>query len=248
MTRDSFGKDDAIKNRRGRIVRLGEWTHARGAFILCITGTIFLALPLLALQQAAQQRRTLNVNGHKGEITVLDIEGRSYVELEALARIANASLSSNGTEISLTIPPSPGSEGHVASATPGFSKEFLRAAIEQMAVIREWRIALQNAVQHTYPVTEDWVSRYRNEAVHDLRLATTAATTEFDRKVVQLLTNELNNMNKSSERFLQANRSRTYVRPDALDRDPLDQKILNCAHSLAGMAATGQFVDDGSCH
>jgi hypothetical protein len=28
----------------------------------------------------------------------------------------------------------------------------------------------------------------------------------------------------------------------------LDQSILNCAHSLAAMAANGQFVDDASCH
>jgi len=29
--------------------------------------------------------------------------------------------------------------------------------------------------------------------------------------------------------------------------DPLNKKIINCAHSLAAMAANGQFVDDGSC-
>jgi hypothetical protein len=33
-----------------------------------------------------------------------------------------------------------------------------------------------------------------------------------------------------------------------LKSDPLDQQILNCARSLAAMAASGQFVDDGSCH
>jgi hypothetical protein len=57
-----------------------------------------------------------------------------------------------------------------------------------------------------------------------------------------------NNMNTLSDRLLQANRNRTYVPPDALNNDPLDQRILNCAHSLAAMAASGQFADDASCH
>jgi hypothetical protein len=62
-----------------------------------------------------------------------------------------------------------------------------------------------------------------------------------------LLNNEFNNMKKLSDRFVEANQSRTYVPPTALDNDPLDQKILSCAHSLAAMAANNQFVDDGSC-
>jgi len=40
----------------------------------------------------------------------------------------------------------------------------------------------------------------------------------------------------------------TYIAPDALENDPLDKKIVNCAHSLGAMAASGQFHDDGSCH
>src|SRR5579863_9290186 len=39
-----------------------------------------------------------------------------------------------------------------------------------------------------------------------------------------------------------------YISPDTLKNDPLDQKILNRARSLAPMAASGQFQDDGSCH
>lgn len=51
-----------------------------------------------------------------------------------------------------------------------------------------------------------------------------------------------------NEKFLDANRTRTYIPPDALNNDPMDQRILDCAHSLAAMAASGQFVDDVSCH
>jgi hypothetical protein len=86
-----------------------------------------------------------------------------------------------------------------------------------------------------------------NEAQHHLKLISVAASSEDDRKAVQLLTNEFNNMKKLSDRFVEANKSRTYVSPNALDNDPLHQRILNCAHSLSAMAANNQFVDHGYC-
>jgi hypothetical protein len=55
-------------------------------------------------------------------------------------------------------------------------------------------------------------------------------------------------MKALTDRFLAANRSRTYIPTHALDNDPLDQRILNCGHALAAMAANNQFVDDASCH
>jgi hypothetical protein len=128
------------------------------------------------------------------------------------------------------------------------SKDFIRAAIEEMSIIREWRSTLTNAVQRGYPITEEWIGSFRDEARKSLRLVQVAATTESDRSAFQLLTNVFNTMNKLSDRFLEANRTRTYISPDALNNDPLDQSILTCAHSLAAMAANGQFMDDGSCH
>jgi hypothetical protein len=79
-------------------------------------------------------------------------------------------------------------------------------------------------------------------------MASVAASTDSDRKAHQLLSNEFDNMKKLSDRFVDANTARNYTSLDALESDPLDQKILNCARSLAAMAASGQFVDDGSCH
>ena len=89
---------------------------------------------------------------------------------------------------------------------------------------------------------------FRNGAATSLRLASVAASTESDRQAAVLLTNEFNNMNSLSDRFINANKSMTYVSHEALDNDPLDRKVLNCARSLAAMAANNQFVDDGSCH
>ena len=111
---------------------------------------LFLILLTLVLTHAAQQNRTLVVTGHPGELPVVEMGGHSYIEIEALARLANGSLSFQGHQIVLTLPSS-GSNAHATVATPdhsgatGFTKEFLRAAIEQMSVIREWRSTLTNA-------------------------------------------------------------------------------------------------------
>ena len=134
------------------------------------------------------------------------------------------------------------------SEASGFSKEFVKAAIEEMAEVREWRSALVIAIRQGHPVTEDWMGTFHAQARQNLRLVSVAVSAESDRNALQLLTNEFNNMRKLSDRFVEANRLRTDVPPNALDNDPLDQKIPNCAHSLATMASNHQFMDDGSCH
>jgi hypothetical protein len=184
---------------------------------------------------------------------VLETGGRSYVDIEALTRLANGSLSFRGNQIVLTLPTAGASSQQTnletgQSVASGFSKDFLKTGIEEMAAIREWRSALMNAIRQGQPVTENWVGTFRGQAQQNLRLVSLAASTESDRNALQLLNNEFSNMKKLSDRFVEANRSRTYVSPNALESDPLDQRILNCAHSLAAMASNNQFVDDGSCH
>ena len=214
---------------------------------------ILLLVPAIALSQAAQETRTLIVNGQPGQVSVILINGRSYVDLEALARVANGSLGFNGNQISLTLPgaanaaPPAASSGSPA-ANPGFSKGFMKAGIEQMSVIREWRSTLISAVQRGYPVTGEWMASFSDRAEYNLRLVSVTASTDSERKTLELITNELNNMKKLSDRFVAANKSMTYMPTTSLDDDPLDRKILNCGHSLAAVAASRQFVDDGSCH
>lgn len=217
-----------------------------------LTLLAFLAVPALALSQASQNG-TLIVSGQSGQATVLQINGRSYVDIEALARLINGSLGFKGNQITLTLPASAASTAQAAppasqTASPGFSKEFLKAGIEEMSEIREWRGALVNAVQNGYPVTDEFVAGYRGQAATNLRLASVAASTDSDRDAFQLLSNEFDNMQKLSNKILAARKNMNYISPDALKDDPLDQKILNCARSLASMAASGQFQDDGSCH
>lgn len=214
---------------------------------------MLLASPAFALSQAAQENLTLIVNGRPGPAAVVQMNGHSYVEIEALARAASGSLSFKGNQILLTLPAPTASAVPAPSAkteTPnqGFSKEFLRAGIEEMAAIREWRSVLTSAVQHGYPITEDWLSAYRAQVTKSLTLASVAVSTDSDRDALKLLSNESDNMQKLSNRILDLRKSMDYIPPDTLNDDPLDQKILNCARSLASMAVGGQFEDDGSCH
>ena len=93
----------------------------------------------------------------------MEVDGRLYVDLESLARIANGTLGFSGNQITLTLPSSAaGTESAAAPSRPpansGFSKEFLRASIEEMAVIREWRSALVNSIENNFPIQEDWWS------------------------------------------------------------------------------------------
>jgi len=212
-----------------------------------------LAWPALVLSQTAQPSATLLVSGQPGQAPVLQTNGRSYVDVEALARLINGSLSFKGNQITLTLPASASTAPDAADqasqpANPGFSKEFMKAGIEEMSVIREWRSALVNAVQNGYAVTDTFVAGYQGQATTNLRLASVAISTDSDQSAFQLLSNELDNMQKLSNKILKARKNMNYIPTDALKGDPLDQKILNCARSLASMAASGQFVDDGSCN
>src|SRR5208282_5705107 len=212
-----------------------------------------LAMSGLCLSQAAQQNGALIVSGQPGQTPVLQINGKSYVDIEALARLTNGSLSFKGNQVTLTLPASGGGTPTPAppaspAASPGFSKDFMRAGIELGSSIREWRTALSGAVQNGYPVTPDFVAAYRGQAATNLRLASVAATTDSDRNAFQLVSNLFDNMQKLSNKILAARKDMSYMTGDALRDDPLNQQILSCARSLASMAASGQFQDDGSCH
>ena len=211
-----------------------------------------LIVPILALSQAAQQTRTLIVNGQPGQATVVQVNGRSYVDVEALARITNGSLGFNGNQITLTLPSAASTPAAAAASTnppadAGLSKGFLKAGIEAMSLVREWHSALSNSIKNGFPVAEGWLNGYRGQATSALRLASVAVSTDSDRNAFHLMTNGFNFMDKLSNQYLAARQSLTYIPPDALTNDPLDRKLLNCGHSLASMVASRQFVDDGSC-
>jgi len=63
-----------------------------------------------------------------------------------------------------------------------------------------------------------------------------------------LVNNEFANMQQLTGRYLALHQSLSYVPPDSLDNDPLNENILSCARSLASLAAGSQFQDVAVCH
>jgi hypothetical protein len=175
------------------------------------------------------------------------------VELEALARLTNGSISFHGNQVTLTLsaaapnPPAPAPKAE-QPAKRGYSRDFLKATIDAMGAIGDWRTAIVNAVQHTYPVTEDLVGGFRRTADSKLSLVSAAAATDADRECVALVSNEFANMQKLSDQYLATQKNMTYVSPDSVGTDPLDQQVLNCARSLSSLPAGGEFQDVAACH
>jgi hypothetical protein len=73
---------------------------------------VLLVLPGLAWSQHAPQNLTLIVTGQPGQIPILQVNGKSYVDIDALARLTKSSLSSKGNQVILTPP------GSAPSAPP----------------------------------------------------------------------------------------------------------------------------------
>ena len=233
----------------------------RKKLLASLLATLFLVVPGIGLAQNANQDRTLIVNGQSTQVAVVQVNGRSYVDLAALASAVNGSLISDGNQIALSVP-----VGSATSATsappiaaaqpappaapasnPGFSRGFLNAAIEAAATIREWHTALASAIQNGIPVTSGVLAPYRDQATTNLRLVSTALSTDSDRNAYQLLNNEFQNMAKLADKYVAKRANLSYIAPDALQNDNLNQRFVACGHSLGAMAASGQFVNDGSC-
>ena len=208
---------------------------------------IALALPVLISAQSAPHPQTLVVNGQAGKTTVVQVNGRSFVDVEALAQIANGTVAFKDNQITLTVPASASAATAGQQSPPGFSKEFLAAAIESIAEIREWRVGIATAIQNSISITDSWVSTFQRQASDSLRQASVAAVTATDRAALQLLTNEYNNMRTWSDQLIAARKTLQYMSPDQMNSDPLFQQVFTCSHSLAAIVASGQFQDDPSC-
>ena len=232
---------------------------------------VLLVVLAAALSLSAAPRRTLILNGESTEALVVYRSGHPYVDLEGLAKALHGSISSSGPTVALSLPegsdtddsssPSPASSStdservstprastQPAPSNPGFSREFLHAAIEEMSILREWHSVLQTAVQNQIPLSEGLFQPYRLEATRNLGLASVAATTADDRNAFELLNNVYVNMASLSDKYVSRRASLIYIDPDALQNDALNTRIINCGRFLGAMAASGQFSDDGgSC-
>jgi hypothetical protein len=218
---------------------------------IALVATMLTALPMLAANGGAQTPRvasTLTIAGHSGEATLLQINGKSYVEVETLARLTKGTLSFKANQTTLTLPPS---VAEVQASAPhvkaGFSTAFVHAGVEEMSAVREWRTTIVNAVQKNTPVSEDWVLAQRRLADKNLALASAAVSTDDDRNAYPLLSAELSNMQKLSDLYLAMRTQVDFISTDTFHSSPLEDQILSCAQGFASMTEKHEFQDQPAC-
>ena len=77
--------------------------------IIALIATLLIAplvLPACANAQAPQNGSIFTITGHAGETQLLQLNGKSYVEIETLARLTQGTLSFKANRTVLTPPPS----------------------------------------------------------------------------------------------------------------------------------------------
>jgi hypothetical protein len=211
--------------------------------------TVLPMLPANGRAQTPPKSSTLTIAGHQGEAQLVQLNGKSYIDIETLARLTRGTLSFKANQTVLTLPTSdPEVQAPAPHATAGFSRAFTQAGIEEMSVIREWRIAIVNAVLKNSPASEDWISAQQALADKSLELASAAASTNDDHSAYPLLSSEFNNMRNLSESYLAIRKQATFISPDTFHSTPLEDQILNCARGFVSMTESHEFQDQPACH
>jgi hypothetical protein len=214
----------------------------------------FLILIATASAQSELQTRTLVINGHTGEVIIYRIDGKTFISLEALAQIGTGSLSFRGNQVIVTLP---ASRDVVASSSDpvtgtGMSNEFMKAGIQDLAIIRDWHTTLAHAIQRGVPGDGSRLAVFHDKAAEGLRLAAVATTNSSDHNALQLLTNHFNQVDNWTRKLVQERKSMSTaqysVTPNALENDSQYQQITTCSQFLGQMLAAGQYEDGASCH
>jgi hypothetical protein len=226
-----------------------------GKFLLFLLG---LGIILSVCETVAQDKpiRTLVVNGRTVDTAVVEVEGRSYVDIEGLAKIIGGSVTFEPNQITLTLPePAPAATpADTSAAAPqapdDMSKQFQQLAVFTLAEMREWKGAVSTVVTSGAPVVGTWPDDYHDRVGNDLLQATLAASTVQDNQAVQLLQQEYAlltdwaNQVLGERKALDAARS---IDPNSLQNDQALAKISKCGQFLSSMIVGGNFYDDSSC-
>jgi len=212
-----------------------------------LLGLAFSFVAVLLAQGPSDKK--LLVNGENTGGTVLQAEGRFYVDIETLARITSGTVSVEPTQILLTIPTS-NSEASSPETEGVLSKDFVSAAIVALADMKEWKGALRTMITYGLAVDDSWAQTYREQAETSLTQAAVEASTNADRSALQLLSNEFAHLAKWESDVLadrKALNSAKTLDPNALQDDPELTKISNCGRFLNKMLVGRTFADNPSC-
>jgi hypothetical protein len=197
-----------------------------------------LSIGAVLLAQRAPNK-TLVVNGETTGATIMQIDGRSYVDIETLAHIINGIVTIEPNRVVLTIPVS--SSGATPPPPPeGLSKNFAMGAIASLAEMREWKGAIGTILSYGVPVVGTWPQDYYNRSEASLMQAAVTASTASDQGALELLRNDL-----ATRQALNATQT---VNPNVMQSDPALAKISDCSRFLGTMLVSGVFSDNASCH
>jgi hypothetical protein len=213
-------------------------------------GSLALLIALSAPGVAqAPRARTMVVKGFPERAPLVQMNGKAYVEVEALARITNGTITFQGNQLTFSF----GTPGASAAADGGddsarVSKDMLRAGVAVVRAVEEWRTALESTISNSSPVTSEWAAGQRRNVDSQLSLAAAAVAGNPDRSVLALLTNAVNNMQLLSDKYLAMRRSLNYIDRGELESDSLNQQIQACTRGLSGLTGSGQYQDVAACH
>ena len=220
-----------------------------------ILACVLLIQPANAVSQSGHKTHTLLINGHSGDAIIYTIDGKSYVDLESLVRIANGSMSFKGDQIVLSFP----GVGHAApghdtgtSNSRGLSADFMRSGVQTLGILKDWTNTLSYAIQRGVPGDGGRLVVFHDRAAEALRLTQVAASSDSDQNALQLLRNHFNTVSAWSDKLVSERKNmdtgKYSISPDALKNDDTYKKISTCARFLNSMLPSGHFQDDYSCH
>ncbi|HEY4838295.1 MAG TPA: hypothetical protein VIH72_06800 [Candidatus Acidoferrales bacterium] len=227
--------------------------------VVLLSGIILLLAGVILAQTAAN--KTLVVNGTSAGAAVREIDGHTYIEIEALARVTNGVVTIEPTRVLLSIPSAASlvnAGAAVTTAAPvaarpavGLSVEFKRAAISELSEMREWRGAIGAMITYGLAAGGATAQDYHAICESGLSQATVVATTNDDLNAVQLLKGEFDTLTAWAAQVVAdrkaLNGART-IDPNSMANDPVLTKITACGRFLNSMIVSGAYADDASCH
>jgi len=227
--------------------------YSNSRFLL-FTGVVLLSAGILLGQATAE--KTLIVNGKSAGAVVREIDGHTYIEIEALARATNGAVTIEPNRVLLTLPVGNSSANVATTAqaprlVPGLSTEFKRAAISELAEMREWRGAIGAMITYGLAAGSATAQDYHAICEEGISQATVVATTDSDHSALQLLRTEFDNLSAWANQILAERKALNGARtidPNSLQNDAALTKITNCGRFLNTMIVSGAFADDASCH
>ena len=219
-----------------------------------VFGTVLSLAGILLAQRGPD--KPLVVNGRTVGKPVVQIDGRSFVDIDTVAQLTNGVVTVQSDRILLTIrnasPGAPPPPPPPPPAPPeGISKEFAREAIALLAEMREWRGAIGTTRSYNVPFAGTWPQDYHDRVQEDVQRVALAASTGPDQDALQLLRNEFDNLSNWASSVIaerQALNATKTVAPDVTQNDQTLAKISDCSSFLSSMLVSGMFADSPSCH